>query len=91
MTETATHTALIIPAPSVGELCRLAEQFPRSRTSAPVAHITIATPFVPEPELSITTLDIRSVAGTSTPTIERRLRRSDQLNDRAITRSIDAL
>ncbi|MFZ4809862.1 MAG: 2'-5' RNA ligase family protein [Ilumatobacteraceae bacterium] len=73
MTETATHTALIIPAPSVGELCRLAEQFPRSRTSAAVAHITIATPFVPEPELSITTLDALAAVAAATPVFVCRL------------------
>lgn len=46
-----THTALVLATPAAGHLCRLAAQFPRERVDAPVAHITVMTPFLPEPEL----------------------------------------
>lgn len=45
---TPTHTALIVPVPAASDICLLLDDGSRLRMTAPVAHITIATPFVRE-------------------------------------------
>jgi hypothetical protein len=56
----STHTALVVPVPDAEGICRLALLGVRQRSSAPLAHITLVTPFVDEAKLDATV--IRAIA-----------------------------
>lgn len=73
----AGHTALIVPAPAAEGLCQLKEQFPRARVTTGVAHITIATPFLVEADLTPAVMDGLLEVARSTPSFEFELSKSD--------------
>lgn len=73
----ASHTALIVPVPGAEGLCRLAEQFPRSRVTTGVAHITVATPFLVESDLTPAVFSRLFEVARSTPSFEFELSRGD--------------
>lgn len=46
------HLTVVVPVREAESVCDLAEQFPRRRVTTGVAHITVATPFIPERDLT---------------------------------------
>jgi 2'-5' RNA ligase len=74
------HLALVVPVPEAESVCDLAEQFPRRRVTTGVAHITVATPFIPERELTTDVSESLSNIGQARTRFEFALTRVDSFD-----------
>lgn len=74
------HLALVVPVPEVESVCDLAEQLPRGRVTTGVAHITVATPFIPERVLTADVTESLSGFGPARIRFEFALTRVDSFD-----------